>query len=244
MRDSHRHLYPGSTKIVKGITLVEASAGTGKTFAISMYVLRALVELHLSLDRILVVTFTVAATEELKSRIRERLLQGREVLRNEAENIDDELKAWASTIADKDGAVKLLEAALLNIDDIGVYTIHSFCQRVLREYPLESGQLFTIDLVSDVRFIKEEIVKDWWRKTLYSFDPWLIPQLLDSYADPISLYDSIKGADDPLAMVIPERISIDDCIHQIDCCFKEVATWWLNEGNSLGTNLEQADGDG
>ena len=67
------------SQLAKGITLVEASAGTGKTFAITMLVLRAVVELQVGIDRILIVTFTKAATEELRLRIRTRLVEARDL---------------------------------------------------------------------------------------------------------------------------------------------------------------------
>ena len=64
----------------KGVNLVEASAGTGKTFAIAMLVLRFVAEYGFPLQGILVVTFTKAATEELKERIRARLASARDLL--------------------------------------------------------------------------------------------------------------------------------------------------------------------
>jgi len=59
---------------LKGLNLIEASAGTGKTYAISNIYLQLLVEGHLSAEEILVVTFTKAATEELKGRVRGRIV--------------------------------------------------------------------------------------------------------------------------------------------------------------------------
>jgi superfamily I DNA/RNA helicase len=69
----HIFFDPFSSELSEGTQLIEASAGTGKTYTLVMMVVRAIVELEIGIDRILVVTFTVAATEELKVRIRARL---------------------------------------------------------------------------------------------------------------------------------------------------------------------------
>ena len=75
------------TALSKGINLIEASAGTGKTYAIAMLVLRFVVELDVAIDNILVVTFTKAATEELKDRVRKRLVEARHIA--QGGNVDD-----------------------------------------------------------------------------------------------------------------------------------------------------------
>ena len=72
----------------RGVSLVEASAGTGKTYAIAMLVLRLVVEEGIPLERLLVVTFTKAATAELRERIRKRLLEARDLLRGQADAAD------------------------------------------------------------------------------------------------------------------------------------------------------------
>ena len=128
----------------KGVNLVEASAGTGKTYAIAMVVLRAIVELDISIDKILIVTFTRAATEELRSRIRARLVEGRNTLQGSLQNTDPTLAAWAATLIDKKTALRRLQLALYEIDRAGIFTIHGFCQRMLVDYPLESGHLFDV----------------------------------------------------------------------------------------------------
>ncbi|MEO1898519.1 MAG: UvrD-helicase domain-containing protein, partial [Methylococcales bacterium] len=80
MEKSFAKFDPVSTPLLPGINLIEASAGTGKTYAIAMLVLRFVVEQQLEIQEILVVTFTKAATEELKERIRRRLQEARQIL--------------------------------------------------------------------------------------------------------------------------------------------------------------------
>ncbi len=101
-------------KMPTGISLVEASAGTGKTYAISMLVLRLIAEKNIAIDQILIVTFTKAATEELRGRIRTRLDQGRKILAGlmkESEEYDATLKEWADQVIS--GGKKRLPAQVL-----------------------------------------------------------------------------------------------------------------------------------
>src|SRR5580700_5972802 len=69
------------TALEKGVTLIEASAGTGKTFTIAGIVLRLVLELRIPIEQILTVTYTVAATEELRDRVRKRLRNALDDLR-------------------------------------------------------------------------------------------------------------------------------------------------------------------
>lgn len=237
-------LSSASTGIENGITLVEASAGTGKTFAISMHVLRAIVELKIKIDQILVVTFTVAATEELKERIRARLIEGKNILSTVDGDFDDVLKQWADRVENKTLAVRLLDLALFDIDCIGVYTIHGFCQRMLTEQPLESGQLFDVELIGDAQPIKRNIVNDYWRATLYHFDERFCPLITEYYPDPESLYLSVAGAEDLLAELTPVAGSVARCCALIDLLFAEFKQWWLRNGSSIVAKLDQASGGG
>ena len=79
---------PVRTELLKGVNLIEASAGTGKTYAIAMLVLRFVVEQGMTIDKVLVVTFTKAATEELKGRVRGRLAEAKRALDGHTAGID------------------------------------------------------------------------------------------------------------------------------------------------------------
>ena len=235
-----RILSSASTPIEKGITLVEASAGTGKTFAISMHVLRAIVELEIKVDQILVVTFTVAATEELRERVRSRLIGAKKGLKDGEDAHDDVLRAWNARIEDKKHAVALLDLALLDIDCLGIFTIHGFCQRMLSEQPLESGQFFDIELRADIQMVRRNVVNDFWRTTFYRLEKRFCSLITECYPDPEALFLSIAGADDPLAEVIPEKGSVDQCCRLIDLSFAEFKRWWQRHGSALLDNLDQA----
>ena len=74
---------------LEGVNLIEASAGTGKTYTLTSLYIRLLIEQGLLVDQILVVTFTVAATQELKDRIRQRLKIARDAF--DGAEVDDGL---------------------------------------------------------------------------------------------------------------------------------------------------------
>ncbi len=122
---------------------LEASAGTGKTFAIEHFVARLLIEgdSPLSIDQILVVTFTRAAARELKKRIRENLCRCKEHL------LQGTGPDYIQAICEKGGqndALQKLEAALIQFDTAQIYTLHGFCHRALTEFAFEAGLGFEV----------------------------------------------------------------------------------------------------
>lgn len=156
------------TEIGEGAVLIEASAGSGKTFTIAFLVLRLLLErAELTIDRILVTTFTELATAELRGRIRERLREALAVFRGEKTE-DELLLRLREGHRDHHAAAARIEAALLNFDEAPIYTIHGFCQRVLAERAFESGTLFDAELLTNQRELLREIVHDFWRRRFYT----------------------------------------------------------------------------
>ncbi len=183
------------TSLMKGINLIEASAGTGKTYAIAMLVLRFIVEKGIPIDKLLVVTFTKAATEELKERIRNRLIEAKQILEAGSTNHDITLSNWLDGLAiDEKHIKKHLNCALLDIDRAGVLTIHGFCQRVLKEHALESGQLFDSELTGNIDTIIQNCADDFWRIELYTRDVWEVAILTAEFNSPDALLQSIKAA--------------------------------------------------
>ncbi len=192
------HFDPITTDCRQGINLIEASAGTGKTYAIAMLALRFVVELDMKIEELLVVTFTKAATEELKERIRLRLNEAKQAANGKTENIDDAIIKWLNRLEiDRDLIKKRLQLALLDIDQAAVFTIHGFCQRVLKEHALESGQLFDSELMADVAALKQACADDFWRGQIYQRAPWEAALLTISYPTPDALLAGI------------DRISLD-----------------------------------
>ncbi|WP_448213919.1 exodeoxyribonuclease V subunit beta [Colwellia sp. MEBiC06753] len=147
---------------LNGKHLIEASAGTGKTFNITRIYLRLLLERELSVEQILVMTFTKDATEEIKSRIGNTL---RHALANWYELAQND--SFYQSLAEKVSAEKactLLRKALLFLDDAAIFTIHGFCKRVLSQYAFDSGLLFNLTMESNCQEQTIEAVQDWYRQ--------------------------------------------------------------------------------
>src|ERR1017187_2041422 len=155
------------TELRRGASLVEASAGTGKTFTIAGLFLRLILEKNLSVREILVVTYTVAATEELRHRIRQTLAKALQAFTSGATD-DAFLRALVTRHTDQraDLAARL-DRALYGFDEAPIYTIHGFCQRVLRDRAFETGNLFDTELVTDQTPLLRQLVEDYWRKQFY-----------------------------------------------------------------------------
>ncbi|KAF3977848.1 MAG: exodeoxyribonuclease V subunit beta [Methylococcales symbiont of Iophon sp. n. MRB-2018] len=195
---------PIKTELLPGINLIEASAGTGKTYAIAMLVLRFVVEKNLSIKQILVVTFTQAATEELKDRIRTRLLEARRAFNSEQATVDDNLTKWLNSLQlDPQLIIQRINHALFDIDQASIFTLHGFCQRMLAEYALESGQLFDSELTGDVSSIKQALADDFWRKQIYTRTTWEAALLTSDYQTPDKFLASVNFITTELK-VLPE----------------------------------------
>ncbi len=146
-------------------TLIEASAGTGKTWAVGGLYLRLVVESGLAVENILVVTYTKAATAELSGRIRARLAGMLAELRGRGGD-DEFCRTYRERIFDPELAARRLTHALRCFDDAAIFTIHAFCQRVLTESAFESGMEFATELLPDERDILREIIDDYWRREI------------------------------------------------------------------------------
>ncbi len=156
-----------------GVRAIEASAGTGKTFTLATLVVRLVVERKLRIGQILAVTFTEAATQELRHRIRARLVEA--ALLVDAVAAADASPASVLTRAvlerhlaeggeSADALRRRLRAAADDIDLAAIFTIHGFCARVLREHALTSGQGFDApELMTSDSALREAIAADLWR---------------------------------------------------------------------------------
>jgi len=167
---------PLTVSLEPGISLVEASAGTGKTFCIAQTVLRLLLEpdadgRHREIGRILVVTFTNKATDELITRVRARLREAVEVF---AGKTMARTAATESLFALRDvhgeAGLPLLQRALRSLDSLSIFTIHGFCKRVLEESALESGTPYDATFLEEDALLVERAARDWWRRTMYEDD--------------------------------------------------------------------------
>ena len=113
---------------LEGLQVIEASAGTGKTRTITGIYLRLVMERDIPVEQILVVTYTVAATEELRERIRDVLLQALAALRGSA--VTDEMAAeLTAAVDDREAATRRVQQALANFDLAAIHTMASVSAR-------------------------------------------------------------------------------------------------------------------
>jgi exodeoxyribonuclease V beta subunit len=163
-----------------GIRQIEASAGTGKTWNICGLYLRLLLERRLEVQRILVVTFTNAATAELRERIRQRIVDTLAWLQagsGEAASRsgDDFVERLIRTARDDhqlqtDDMVARLTLALATFDEAAIFTIHGFCQRALADTPFTAQMPLALELVRDDASWVAEAANDFWRRRIAADD--------------------------------------------------------------------------
>lgn len=155
------------TKVqLQGSNLIEASAGTGKTYSIAILALRLLVEKDISIQQLLMVTFTKAAVAELEQRIRLFIRYGYQVALQQ--EVKDEKINYIVKQEIKKSGVKLvldrLKKAVLSLDETSALTIHSFCQQTLTQFAFETGQAFGQEPLEDKTAVLADEVNAFWRK--------------------------------------------------------------------------------
>ena len=195
--------YPESlnplTLPLRGERLIEASAGTGKTFTIGVLYLRLLLGLGgensdsrpLSVEEILVVTFTEAATAELRGRIRENIHELRlACVRGASSN--PMLAQLLGQIDDLSQAASLLLAAERQMDEAAIFTIHGFCQRMLNLNAFESGMLFEQELIEDEAALFKQATADFWRRHCYPLTLEVARAIIAEWNGPESLLTTLR----------------------------------------------------
>ncbi|MCX4120408.1 exodeoxyribonuclease V subunit beta [Vibrio parahaemolyticus] len=196
-----------------GARLIEASAGTGKTFTIAGLYLRLLLghgsaetrhRVPLTVDQILVVTFTEAATAELRDRIRARIHDAR-IAFARGQSSDPVIQPLLNEFDDHKQAAEILLQAERQMDEAAVYTIHGFCQRMLTQNAFESGSRFNNEFVTDESHLKAQVVADYWRRNFYPLPFTLAGEIRQLWGSPSALLSDISnyltGA--PLSLSVP-----------------------------------------
>ena len=186
-----------------GSRLIEASAGTGKTWTIAALYVR-LVLGHGGADGfvrpllpadILVMTFTRAATRELSNRVRERLVEAAAYFRGQSEKPDGYLDALLDSYpshAERQQAAHRLILAAETMDEAAIFTIDAWCQRMLREHAFDSGSLFDEELVSDEQALFEDAAHDYWRQQVYPLKEQALAPLLECWGDVTALKQAVR----------------------------------------------------
>ncbi len=223
---------------LSGTNLIEASAGTGKTYTISYLYVRLLLERRLPVESILVVTFTEAATEELRGRIR-GLIHSLLTTPVDPEQCD-EITRHLLSLAPPQEITGLLETALRSFDQAAIFTIHGFCQRILQEHAFETGVRFDTELHTDAQGLLLAAVQDFWRDTFYGASPLLIQYMLKKSYDIdtfVSLAKTLVGQ--PHVSFLPElpednEISFEDDFIR---AYVEAQQCWRKEKEQIQTIL-------
>ncbi|QFY43214.1 exodeoxyribonuclease V subunit beta [Candidatus Methylospira mobilis] len=185
-----------------GTRLIEASAGTGKTWIIAALYIRLVLghgSENARFDRallppdILVVTFTEAATRELRDRIRARLTQAAACFRGREEG-DEFLRGVKSSYAETQwpGCARLLEISALWMDEAAVYTIHGWCNRMLQQHAFDSGSLFKQEVNTSDLELLNEVVRDYWRTFFYTLSEAEARAVVKIAASPQALSATVK----------------------------------------------------
>ncbi|WP_413113729.1 exodeoxyribonuclease V subunit beta [Thaumasiovibrio sp. DFM-14] len=183
-----------------GMRLIEASAGTGKTFTIAGLYLRLLLghggdsaaPRPLNVNEILVVTFTEAATAELRDRIRRRIHDARCAF-TLGESDDPVIAPLLQATQDHRMAAKRLLEAERQMDEAAIYTIHGFCQRMLSQNAFESGALFENEFITDESRLRYQAVADYWRRRFYPLQAELAELIRLEWQSPYQLYKEIDS---------------------------------------------------
>lgn len=173
--------FDAGTVPLEGSNLIEASAGTGKTYSIAILVLRLILEQKLSVKEILMVTFTRAAVAELEERIRLFIRQAYKVSRGQ-EISDQKIMNLVFSVIDFDDprpVQQLLRDAILLLDETAVLTIHGFCQQTLNEFAFETNQLFGATMVPDLTPVIENELNKFWRRSVTTLNAALLEQIWD-----------------------------------------------------------------
>ncbi len=225
---------------LKGISLVEASAGTGKTYNITSLYVRAILERGLDPSQVLVMTYTEAATAELKFRLRNRLKESLQAIKYGKTANDGFLQNLVSQ--NYEDAEDKLQSAIDRFDEAAVFTIHGFCSRLLTEYSLQFGVSPNFELLTDQSELLQDCVDEYWRTFIHKAESDSDQLILLDY-----LTDDGFGPDELKAVVLEVMNQTDsevipanynqkrlyDLVSQLTKKFKEIKYYWEEEGETL-----------
>ncbi len=201
-----------------GSRLIEASAGTGKTWTIAALYLRLVLGpppdavphgqgeavdfgRALAPEEILVMTFTRAATRELTERVRTRLVQAAECF-GQTQRLATHAEPWDAFLlamrerypqgpAREQATYRLTQAAAA-MDGAAIHTLDSWCQRMLREHPFDGAGLAEEELVPNENEIIQQAAHDYWRQQVYPLSPEDLLDLMQVWPSPEHLFDEAR----------------------------------------------------
>ncbi len=231
-----------------GVSLIEASAGTGKTYNIVRLFVRLLLEPAPDgrvrrTSEILTVTFTRAATEELRERIRRLLAEMALRARGRSSQLPpdpvaDEILASVGLPV----ARERIHAALADFDEAPIYTIHGFCHRALGEFAFESGESFRGEVLPVVSGLMRETALDFWRRLAYTSAPTVAAYLQSAGFTPDTLTTLIQAAIARPEASLPSLSGRPDLpsLAEFESVRLAVVESWKREGATVLALLEEA----
>ena len=250
---------PNQYPLDAGVRLLEASAGTGKTFALAHLVLRLVTERKLNLKELLVVTFTEAAAAELRDRIGRRLNDALQALLQHQANDtsaqtdspprDAVLEEWLALHGQDPNtrrtiASNLLEA-LEGLERADITTIHGFCRRSLRRQALQNGTAMEVCLDDDNHHLSQEVAYDYWEKQVLALPADDVSGLLHAGLSADQLSHALRRLDSDCAVRIagtegvdaPDRPLIECFDHWLQSSWTAFEAEWERNGHALETAL-------
>ncbi len=234
-----------------GIKLIEASAGTGKTFALAHLVLRLISEKRIPISKILIVTFTEAAASELKNRICARLTNALNNITNSNKSIinDNVMSQWLKGQSNSQESIReigeLINKALENIDSADITTIHGFCSRTLKNQAIISGCSIKPQIEIDNHEIITEVAHEYWKNEILSLDIGDITGLKDAGLSLDRTIEMVKRIDNDPTGAIRTEDSYFNREESLKTQFgslnkkvwKEFKSLWIKQGELLEREL-------
>ena len=225
-----------------GASLIEASAGTGKTYTIVNLYIRLLLGhgcVPLGVEQILVVTFTNAATGELKERIRQRLRQAYLDFFAKSSQ-DDFIQQLIEQSDNVERDCQRLALASKQMDEAAVFTIHGFCHKALTEHAFESGAMYEQSFILDESEWLKIAAEDYWRKHVMTLPHQTLQLLLKHWSTPDAMLKDIGRLLSQHATPY-QTADIDPAIKSVKQYAEQVAKlkrWWL--ANDISQQLSKA----
>ena len=224
-----------------GHSLIEASAGTGKTWTLTALYVRLLLEQQLSVGQILVVTYTTAATAELRERIRARLAELLAIY--DGEPSEDSFLTELQQRHPGDDAKRRLLLAVHGFDEAAIFTIHGFCQRALQDAAFEAGGDFDNELTQDDREILDGLLADAWRHELAGADQAWACFLARSKLSPVVLRERLRHHLGKPYLRIEPRTAVDSSdLQAVHGAWDNARQCWQSDGYGLIETLQEHGG--
>ena len=231
---------------LRGVSLVEAAAGTGKTWTISALYLRLVLESDAAVPNILVVTYTRAATGELKERLRTALTQAIAAFEDDSAVDDPLLAPLLLRYPDRKKSLLKLRSAVAEFDQAAIFTIHSFCERVLSDSAFQSAMTLDNELLLDEESLRAEVLDDLWRRDIYPAGPiwtgWLAAQKKLKTADDLSAFLKPVLAKPYLRLVQNTKALDLNLVEQsLETAFKRISGVWHDHRDEVSAMLLDKD---